>query len=418
MAHALEEQVLRAFPATLPERLGVAVSGGGDSVALLHLLTRLKEHHKVHLRAVTVDHNLRPDAAAEALHVGAFCRDLGVDHQILDWHDWDGKGNLQNEARDARYRLMAAWARQNDLRMIALGHTADDQAETVLMRLARRSGVDGLSGMAVRHVAHEVDWIRPLLGIARQDLRDYLSAAGIRWVEDPSNEDLRFDRIKARRALVELSGLGIDVDALTTVAQNMAEARKALNWQAFLAARATGCVDAGAVVYSARKLRTQPDEIQRRLLVHAIGWVSGNSYPPRRDAIATVRKALAESKGSTLDGCQIVVREGQIWIFREYRAVEGLRTPVAEVWDNRWRLYSRDDGLDLKGLEVRALGLHGLGQVVDWRKTSRPRAMLLGCPAVWRGDDLVAAPASSADDTWRAELDCGEEAFFAGLLSH
>jgi len=418
MVLALEEIVLRAFKPNLPTALGIAVSGGSDSVALLHILAGLRGQHDVKLRAVTVDHRLRAEAAQEARQVGVLCEGLGVPHDVLEWRDWDGSGNLQNEARAARYALMGEWARRYDLPVVALGHTANDQAETVLMRLARRAGVDGLSGMPARHAAHDVDWVRPLLRISRQDLRDYLMARDVVWSEDPSNDDLGYDRIKARRALEQLSVLGIDVETLTVVADNMSDARKALDWQSFLAAREFGCIDAGAVVYSARKMRTQPDEIQRRLLVHAIRWIMRKDYPPRREAIASVRHRLEQGTGSTVDGCQIVIHQGQVWIFREYNAVANLRDQPYDVWDGRWRLHCTEPVLALAGLEVRALGAAGLSQLKDWRDTQRPRAMLMGSPSVWQGERLLAAPAANPGDTWRAELENGEEAFFVGLLSH
>lgn len=418
MVQLLEDQVRRIFPQKIPAKLGVAVSGGSDSVALLHLLVGQLKQDDVTVQAVTINHNLRKGADAEARDVGAFCRTLGVAHDVLEWTDWDGKGNLQNEARRARYSLMSDWARQHGVPMVALGHTANDQAETVLMRLARRSGVDGLAGMAARHVAHGIDWIRPLLGIERQTLRDYLTAQGIGWADDPSNDDIEFDRIKARRALIELNTLGIDVETLTTVAQNMAEARKALNWQTFLVAREFGSIDAGAVVLSACKLRTQPDEIQRRLLLRAISWVSGKGYPPRREAFAALLRALSEGTGSTLDGCQVTIHKGQIWIFREYQVVSQTRCSPCELWDGRWRLHGTHPVPARQGLEVRALGEDGLTRIANWRETLRPRALLLGSPSVWQGDDLIAAPAAQPDGTWRAELDGGEEPFFAGLLSH
>ncbi|WP_236628283.1 tRNA lysidine(34) synthetase TilS, partial [Sulfitobacter sp. HI0129] len=119
------------------------------------------------LRAVTVDHGLRAGSAEEATGVAACCAALGVPHDTLQWADWDGSGNLQAAARDARYRLMADWAARHDIGAIALGHTADDQAETFVMRLARRSGVDGLSAMAPHSVRAGIEWLRPLLGIHR-----------------------------------------------------------------------------------------------------------------------------------------------------------------------------------------------------------------------------------------------------------
>ncbi|MGJ8618282.1 MAG: tRNA lysidine(34) synthetase TilS, partial [Sulfitobacter sp.] len=137
MPARLTQQVADAFLPHPPDVLGVAVSGGGDSMALLHLLHGLSALHGTKLRAVTVNHGLRPEAASEAQMVQAFCATLGVQHDTLMWKDWDGIGNLQNAARQARYQMMADWATIHGISTIALGHTADDQAETFLMRLAR-----------------------------------------------------------------------------------------------------------------------------------------------------------------------------------------------------------------------------------------------------------------------------------------
>ena len=167
MAPRLTQQVANAFLPHPPEVLGVAVSGGGDSMALLHLMHGFCSFHAIKLRAVTVNHGLRAEAASEAGMVRRYCATLGVRHDTLLWNDWNGTGNLQNAARDARYGLMAAWAKEHDINTIALGHTADDQAETFLMRLGRRSGVDGLAAMSNRIIREGVTFVRPLLAAIR-----------------------------------------------------------------------------------------------------------------------------------------------------------------------------------------------------------------------------------------------------------
>src|SRR5690606_22697748 len=154
--------------------------------------------HTVQLHCVTVNHGLRPDAAAEAAMVASASATLAIPHHTLHWTGWDRQGNLQDAARRARSALIRDWAMAHDISLILLGHTADDQAETVLMRLARGSGVDGLAGMSV-HRGGTPAILRPLLGLHRQTLRDWLSAQGVTWADDPSNDDSRYDRIKARQ---------------------------------------------------------------------------------------------------------------------------------------------------------------------------------------------------------------------------
>src|SRR5690606_38404014 len=158
-----------------PERIGVAVSGGSDSMAALHLLTAFG----LKVEAATVDHGLRPEAATEAETVARACAALSVPHETLRWTDGPAAtGNLMEQARLARYRLLAGWALRRGLTQVAIAHTADDQAETFLMRLAREAGLDGLAGMRSTWEQDGVTFIRPLLVIGRADLRGYLSRHG------------------------------------------------------------------------------------------------------------------------------------------------------------------------------------------------------------------------------------------------
>ena len=418
MPETLPELLSAALLPDPPKVLGVAVSGGGDSIALLHLLKEFCDAREIGLRAVTVDHGLRPEAAEEAAQVSHHCARIGVAHDTLVWQCWSGEGNLQNAARVARYDMMATWAKQRAITTVATGHTADDQAETVLMRLARRSGVDGLAAIQHRTLRHGITWVRPLLKARRNVLRRYLMKRDVCWIDDPSNEDERFDRIKARRALELLAPLGIDAAALTEVAENMAQARKALDWQTFLAAKHIITVQAGAVVLAEANLKLQPDEVQRRLIIKAINWVTGSIYAPRRAAVANVLTALQKGQGATLGGCHIRRIASRIWVFREYNAVRDLECTTDRLWDERWKLSPPQATETAATLKVRALGLQGLEQCKNWRITGRPHVVLQSTPGVWRDDTLVAAPLAGCVENWHAELDETPDAFFATLLSH
>ncbi|HEX9857861.1 MAG TPA: tRNA lysidine(34) synthetase TilS, partial [Paracoccaceae bacterium] len=224
--------------------LGLAVSGGGDSMALLHLTVQAG----VPCIAATVDHGLRPESADEAAGVARVCAGLGVPHEVLRWQGWDGSGNLQDQARRARYRLMADWALRQGIGAVALGHNRDDLAETFLMRLAREAGVDGLAAMSPRRRFLGVEWRRPLLGIGRDELRGWLAGQGLTWVDDPSNANDRYDRVKMRKALGGLAPLGITAPGLAAVALHLAEVRQALEVQTLAAAREMARVEAGDVL--------------------------------------------------------------------------------------------------------------------------------------------------------------------------
>ncbi|AVO39635.1 tRNA lysidine(34) synthetase TilS [Pukyongiella litopenaei] len=399
-----------ALPDPLPVPLGVAVSGGGDSVALLHFLTGIVPPSA--LAVATVDHRLRPESAQEAEAVAQLCAHLGLAHDVLVWEDgWDGCGNLQDAARHARYGLLAGWARDKRLAAVALGHTADDQAETVLMRLARASGVDGLSGMPAARSIDGVRFLRPLLGVTRAELRACLHAAGLGWVEDPGNENDDFDRIKARRALAALAPLGVSAQGLAEVAENLRQGRVALDRFAHDAARHVARVDGGDVLLDRAALADLPEEIARRLVIGVLRWVGDAGYPPRRRAVAGMLAALRERRDITLSGCRLVAGD-PARICREYDAVRDTVCAAGTAWDGRWTATATGPGQQL-----RALGRDGLARCGNWRATGRPRAALLAAPSLWQGDRLVAAPLAGQGEAVIDRIG-GAEGFARSLLSH
>lgn len=410
----IRAMVRDAFHSAVPARLGVAVSGGGDSVALLHILSQCFEPGQVELHVATVDHGLRRGSAEEAAMVGRLAKSLNLPHDVLTWDDWDGSGNLQDQARRARYRLLADWAKDRGIATLTVGHTADDQAETVLMRLARASGVSGLSGIPARRTMHGVTLLRPLLALTRAELREYLVRNHITWSEDPSNVDARFERVRIRQALQALEPLGLNIRGLAAVAQNMTQAREALDWYTFLAARDLAEICDGDVVLDQRQFRALPEEIARRLLVQAIRWVAQTEYPPRSAPMSELLKSVRRGRSMTLSGCHVLCQGPSVWVSREYNAVADVRSRPGEIWDNRWRLFGNDTG----DVEIRALGHAGLALCDDPKATGLPVPALLASPAVWKGDDLVAAPLAGMPAGWRAEPVFGGEEFFASLLSH
>lgn len=409
MTRDLAEVFALSFgPADHP--LGLAVSGGGDSVAMLCLAAEAG----LPVAVVTVDHGLRPESAGEAVWVADLCRKLDLPHDTLRWQGWDGTGNLQDQARRARLGLMADWARARRIPTIALAHTRDDQAETVLMRLARRSGVDGLSAMSPRRDHLGVTWARPLLGIGRQDLRDWLSARGQDWIEDPSNEALRFDRVKAREALRHLEPLGISPAVLADVASQMRSVRQALDRQTVQAARRLARIVAGDVSISRDGFLDLPPEIARRLMVMALRWIAPGDYAPRMSSVAELLQAVAAGEGGTLAGCRLVVHRGRLHLCRELQALAGVSVEPGQAWDGRWRLI----GPAAAGLEVRALGPEGLAQCPGWRDAGLPRPAAMATPGVWQEGSLLAAPLLRREANWRAEPLRAEDGFFLSTLSH
>ncbi|PUB18546.1 tRNA lysidine(34) synthetase TilS [Yoonia sediminilitoris] len=392
--------VYSPFESDAPQRIAVAVSGGGDSMALLHVLAGLVRQTGQQLHAVTVDHGLRAASADEAAFVCDQCAKLGVVHETLRWERTATTGNLQDQARVARYDLMSRWAADNQISHVLLGHTATDQAETFLLRLGRASGIDGLSGMRPRWTERGVTFLRPFLSHERATLRDYLTRHEVVWIDDPSNEDIRFDRVKARQALIALAPLGISVADLNRVSQNLHAELDVILAAAQDAATQIVSLDRGDVVLDCARFAALLPALRRRLLVRSIMWVSSARYAPRARSIARVDAAITEGKSTTLGGCRITVKDNGARVSREFKAVRDETSGTREIWDGRWQLAGPHD----KALEIRALGLAGLRACPDWRQSGLPRASVLCTPAVWSNDRLIAAPVVGRSNGWTAQI--------------
>lgn len=410
-APELEAALLAGLNGEFPARSGIAVSGGGDSLALLHLARRCAARQGAVIEAVTVDHGLRPESAKEALAVARIAAELGVAHQILRWQGPAATGNLMDQARRARLGLIGAWAQGRGLPDILLGHTADDDAESFLLNLGRAAGLEGVSGMRRTFCAEGIRWHRPLLSVSRAALRACLQAGGISWIEDPSNDDPRFHRVRARRALAGLAPLGISVGTLQATIGHLAAARHAL--RATLAAWVAQNVDehAGGLALDLAAVRDLDPELRRMLLNRAILWMSGADYPPRGSSIARLAaRILAGQAATTLAGCRFVLRQGRLQICRELRAVGPAIPAGSALWDHRWRC----SGPSVPGAEIRALGPGGLRLCPEWREHA-PREVLVTSPSIWLGGQLLAAPLARAGDKWQATT---AKPFVMFILAH
>jgi tRNA(Ile)-lysidine synthase len=291
-----------------PARIAVAVSGGPDSLALL-LLAHAARPGRV--AAATVDHGLRPESAAEAQAVARLCAGIEVPHHILAARVEPAGEGLQAAARAARYAALAGWMDRNALRLLLTAHHSDDQAETLLMRLNRGSGVAGLAGVrasgAVPGTGGRLRLCRPLLGWRRSELQAAVAAAGVEAAVDPGNSDERFDRARLRRRLAEAPWL--DPAALARSAALLAEAESALDWTAapLFAARAE--VEEGAVTLRPIGL---PPELLRRLVLRCLLHLAPGAKP-RGEALAGFIAKLEEGGTATL--CEVKGRGGDTWRF-------------------------------------------------------------------------------------------------------
>lgn len=272
-------------------RLGLAVSGGPDSLAML-LLARAALPGRI--AAATVDHGLRAESAAEAAMVSDLCARLDVPHQTLKVEL--AAGNVQAEARAARYAALAEWMEREGLEALLTAHHADDQAETLLLRLSRGSGVAGLAGVRARGAVPgtRLPLLRPLLGWRRAELAEVVAAAGLVAVDDPSNRDDRFDRARIRKAIAGADWL--DVPALALSAANLADADAALDWAA--AREWAECVVKGPMGYTYRP--QAPRAVALRVLTRIVTELDGSA--PRGSAVARLFDSLVARQPASIGG--------------------------------------------------------------------------------------------------------------------
>lgn len=332
-------------------RIAVAISGGADSMALARLLAEWAKANGVDLAAVTVDHRLRADAAAEAAQVSAWLAPFGVQHATLAWEEGaqaSRERSPQKAAREARYRLMAGWCARESRSHLFLAHHADDQVETFLIRLTRGSGINGLAAMApvsrLRSAAGDVLLARPLLSYTKADLADVCRTLGQAWLDDPSNENRASARIRFRQAARLLEEEGFTRDRLLETVTHMQRARAAMDHATQqLLATATAWDQYGAVRVGLRAWAAAPEEIGLRALAALLTAAGGQIYGPRFDSLTRIAAQMRRGpwRDSTLHGCFIARDADCIVIHRETAAVEHVAPAEAGstvLWDGRFRI--------------------------------------------------------------------------------
>jgi tRNA(Ile)-lysidine synthase len=316
--------------------LVLAVSGGPDSVALLWLAARWRRALKrgPRLVAVTVDHGLRAESAGEAREVKRFARTLEVEHRIMTWSEAKPRTGIPAAARAARYRLLAQAAKRTGAIHVLTAHTSDDQAETLLMRLLRGSGIAGLSAMARESRREDIVLARPLLGIAKSRLVATLVKAGIAYADDPTNRDTAFTRPRLRALMPMLAAEGGDAKSLSRLAARLARANEAVEVltdgaERYLAARGDAAPGKDGREFDGAAFTALPEEVRLRLLLRAVNRF-GHEGPAELGKVEALLTQLdrclaAESAKNdpkpvqiglkqTLAGALVSVRQGRIRI--------------------------------------------------------------------------------------------------------
>ena len=384
--------------------LAVGVSGGADSLSLVLLAHDWASRRGGAVLALTVDHGLRPDAAEEAARVGRWLAGRGITHAVLRWEGEKPATGIQAAARTARHRRLTARCQEDGILHLALAHHRDDQAETVLLRFARGSGIDGLAGMAPIRPAGGVRVIRPLLDLPHGRLVATCRAFGQDWIEDPSNRNPAFARARLRAAADALSAEGLDSERLADTARRAARARAALETAtAGLLAEAAEVHPEGWIRLDPKPLAAASEELGLRALVRCIATVGGAAYPPKAEAAERLFADVVQgmTKGKTLGGCCILPRRGHLVIAREPAgATERLALAPGDSvwWDRRFTVRMEPGGGEPH--TVARLGPEGWRAMRENMRNSMPSGTLPNMPepvreslpALWDGQGVKAVP--------------------------
>jgi len=403
------DALMEALPPALEaEHIAVAVSGGPDSMALTLLLDAWTRKAGKRLTALTVDHGLRPESAAEAKTVKGWLAERGISHATLTWQGEKPASNVQAKARDARYALMDAWCAANGASCLALAHQLEDQAETFLLRLGRGSGVHGLAAMeaCLKPASADAPWrIRPLLDVPKDKLKATLGAYAQDWIEDPSNAQAKYSRVRVRALKEPLASLGLTPERLAVTARHMARARAFIDQETDrVLSKSAELSLAGYCSVDVRTLTGAHEEVGLRALTRILMAVSGASYPPRFERLERLWSTLVSGGlggGATLLGCRIMPASAdRILVFRERRAVGdpvGIAAGQSAIWDGRYQFQMECIERPKGRLTVDRLGRDGwkalCGAAPELADQGVPDIVQHMSPAVWDASGLLAAPA-------------------------
>lgn len=380
--------------------IAVAVSGGSDSMALALLLDEWASHRDARIEAITVDHGLRAESATEAEQVGRWLSACRVTrHTILRWSDPKPDTGLQAAARAARYRLMTAYCRTAGILHLCVAHHLDDQVETRAMRAARQSGPAGLAGMDAIRELDGVRLLRPLLGIAKRTLQSSLRTHGQAWIDDPSNSNPAFERVRLRG-----ESAGDDARAVLPALHRAGLERHRLE------SESAGRLCADLTIHEAGWASLDPALLSDRgsaaalALAGLLQTIGGTEYPiaPDRREEALDRIANGGDGGFTLGGCHLSHRGGRLVICRDWGAigaVVSVHPGMRLHWDGRFSLAIPGDIEAAAGLTIARLGERGIQSLAQ--ETAKP-AVAAGpaipvqarkaLPALWQGDRVAAVP--------------------------
>lgn len=379
-------------------KIGIALSGGPDSMVLAHLLKQWADQNGRECIAFHVDHRLRPESASEAELVAAWCASQDMTAHILVWTHEDIATGIQAQARQARYDLLVEACKKSGISTLFLGHHRDDQVETFLARLDMASGLKGLTAMSETRIEQGIRLVRPLLSSDKKELRAYAEQWDLPYLTDRSNSDPKYKRSYIRDVIRTVAkGDPQFSHKICRTIERLKGANQALEHyehQALLQYAALYTEGFGSLELSL--FSAHPHDICRRVLEHMIGAISGGDYPPRFEGLSHLLQKITTEKrvrGCTLGGCFFITRRHRLYIYREPAGIakaHKIQTTGSFYWDKRFFVDNIQEDAIHSGVTVDMLGRHCVdSRVLPDRVKALPHKVRQGLPALFKKGQLL-----------------------------
>jgi len=389
-------QLMTPFaPFGTPPTIAVATSGGPDSLALVLLCHQWAMEQGGKAIAITVDHQLREESAAEASQVKIWLEARGLEHHILTWQRAADEeilhSAIQAAAREARYQLLSRWCIDHGVQHLLTAHHAQDQLETFMIRLSKGSGLKGLTGIQGQVLTHFGRILRPLLTVDANRLKATLKHFNQPYLLDPSNENENFTRVRWRQLLPSLEAEGLTPLSIQESLDRLNHAQRIIDqYVSYILNKHAALTPYGYAILKKEALQETLETFEE-MLKNLLATMSTQRYPVRRQAVHRAIDFIKLDKSFTLGGCQIINKSKEWWIVREPAAI-GNDVPIQKsgsyLWDGRFIV----DVSHNMPCRISALGEHGIQLLEpDARKRLKmiPHIVLQTLPALWKGGELI-----------------------------
>ena len=380
-------------PFVFGDKIAVAVSGGGDSLCLCLLVHQWAQQNQKQLVALTVDHQLRAESGSESQQVAQWMQAQGIAHHILTWNGDKPITRLQERARIKRYELLRQWCQLNNISAILFAQHQDDQIETIVMRLSKGSTEDGLMGMKPLVEYPEVRVIRPFLTVTKKRLTTTLEALKQDWIEDPSNANMLFERVRLRQIIPHLSDHGISEESLLKFGSLMGCLSNVKNEYLDTFWSHVQWHPGG---FALIPQNASPPVLQDFFWKRLIQRTGGLLYGPKQDALKRLVQKIAllkNGQGTTLGNCMILKKTDRLYCFREAPKHPDILklTQTPQIWEGRFKINFTEPGTTIKRITHDDWKIL-VGSHPSLKEKSIPFPVIQSLPTLFKEGQIICIP--------------------------